>query len=138
LQCVAVCCSVMQCVAMCCSVLQCVAVCCSVLQCDTPYSYVRRGLFMCVIWLIHMCDMTHSCMCKYTLQHTATHCNTLQHAATRCSIRESFMCVIWLRNICVTWLVHIYIYAWHGHFYIIYVVLHSTFDFTYYIWCCIL
>jgi len=85
-QCVAVCCSVLQYAAMCCSVLQCAAVCCSMLQCvavccsvlsvfgvwflafltknKSPVwhslSRVWHDSFICVTWLIHMCDMTHS------------------------------------------------------------------------------
>ena len=57
---------------------------------------------MCVVWLFHVSDRTHSCMCHMThsrnatsciscvihcntLQHTATHCNTLQHTAAHCN-----------------------------------------------------
>ena len=79
----------------------------SIYVCDVTH------IFMCVTWLIHMCDMTYgcghvisrkesSCVCVLkgcdmthsyipyathcnTLQHTATHCNTLQHTATHCN-----------------------------------------------------
>jgi len=68
-----VCCSVLQCVAVCCSVLQCVAVCCSVLQC------------VAVTWLIHMCDMTDSC---------------LTHTRHSCVWHDSFICVTWIIHTC--------------------------------------
>ena len=79
--------------------------------CDVTHSYVWRVMahsymwhdsFICVTWLILMCDMTHSyiwddaliCatwllrvdpyqMYANTLQHSATHLNTLQLTATR-------------------------------------------------------
>jgi len=52
------------------------------------HSYVRHDSFICVTWLIHMCDMTHSYVWH-----------------------DSFICVTWLIHlchdsfICLTWLV---------------------------------
>ena len=39
-------------------------------MCDMAYSYVRHDCFICVTWLIHMCDMTHvddSCQCEWLM-----------------------------------------------------------------------
>ena len=53
------------------------------------HSYVWNDSFICVSWLIHMCDMTHSYVWH-----------------------DSFICVSWLIHvwhdsfICVTWLIH--------------------------------
>jgi len=69
------------------------------------HSYVWHDSFICVTWLIHMCDMTHSyvwhdsficvtwlihdyilCATSDTLSHQfETHCNTLQHSSTHCN-----------------------------------------------------
>jgi len=51
--------------------------------------------FMCVIWLIQMCDMAHS---------------YVRH--------DTFICVTWLRHdtfICVTWLIHVCNITRHHH-----------------------
>jgi len=64
--------------AVCCSVLQLVAVCCSVLQCVAVCRYCRCQLlewhdsFICATSLIHLCDMTRSCvwyLCVMTHSH---------------------------------------------------------------------
>jgi len=44
---------------------------------DVTHSYVWRDSFICVTWLIHMCDVTHSYVW-----------------------RDSFICVTWLIHIC--------------------------------------
>ena len=66
-----------------------------------------------VTWLIHMCDVTHSCV-----------------------RRDSFMCVTWLIHvwrdsfICVTWLIHMcdmtYSYVWHESFICVLWLIHMT------------
>ena len=92
---------------------------------DLIYSYAWRGLFICVTWLVHMCDMTW-------LIHM---CDT-SHQYVR---RDSFVCVTWLIHMCdmthlhwvtrfihmgrhptrssVTWLIHMcdltHSYVWH-------------------------
>ena len=76
--------------------------------CDIIHSCVSHDSFICVTWLIHPCDMTHS--------------------------HDSFICVTWLIHmcdmthsyawhdsfICVTWLIHMrdmtHSYAWHDSF----------------------
>jgi len=37
--------------------------------CDMAHSHVWRDLVTCAIWLIHMCDMTHSPLCETNLIH---------------------------------------------------------------------
>jgi len=71
LQCVAVICNELQCGTVSCSELQWVVVCCrscSVLpsvmiavMCATTHSCVCHDSFMCVPWLIRMCDMIYTC-----------------------------------------------------------------------------
>jgi len=53
--------------------------------------YVCYDSFICVLWLIHMCAMTHSYVCY-----------------------DSFICVLWLIHMCAAWLVHVR--AWHDAF----------------------
>ena len=67
---VSMCCRVLQGMAGCCSVLQCVAVCCTrFCLCVTLCKQLESGMrlvgawhdsFICVTWLIYLCDMTHS------------------------------------------------------------------------------
>jgi len=101
LRCVAVCHSVLQCAAMCCSVFHYVTVCCSLLQCLAGGiqgchllhpAYVWLYSFICVTWLIHMCDMTHS-----YVRHDSFAC------ATQSYMRHDFF-------IYTTWHVHMYIH----------------------------
>ena len=86
-----------------------------VCMCDMTHLYVWHDSFICVTWLIHMCDMPQTFVGQKvlavtwliysyvrhdtdrsraedlaatrcnTLQLTATHCNTLQHTATHCN-----------------------------------------------------
>ena len=99
------------CVAACCSVLQCIAVCCCVLK-DSSYfasevgkrdrfidekrvgsngcsSWYGNDSFICVTWLIHMCDMTHS----YVWHDSSNGCSSLYG-------NDSFICVTWLIHMC--------------------------------------
>jgi len=84
------------------------------------HSYVWHNAFICVTWLIHMCDMTHS-----YVWHDSFICVTwlIHHVMTL----NSF-CVTWLFTvassscafICVTWLIHVrlfelHIHIWHGY-----------------------
>ena len=67
--------------------------------------YVWHDSFICVTWLIHMCDMTH------------TYVWPLSHS---CVARDSFVCVWHDSFICVTWLVHAcdmpHSCVWHDSF----------------------
>jgi len=62
-------------------------------MCDMTHSYVWHDSLICVTWLTHMCDMTHPYVLRIIplkphcniLQHIATHCNTLQRTATHCN-----------------------------------------------------
>ena len=96
---------VLQCVAVCCIVLQCVAVCCSVLiyeirlvpckqslisSCAAyAYSYVRHVSFICVTWLVHMCDMTHSYVWHDSFIYVTRliHMRDMTHSMRTCSPR---------------------------------------------------
>ena len=127
LQCVAVCCSVLQCdmnhlntrdfafiggkitlqcVLQCAAVrynlLQCVAVCCSFLQCVVPLKSMGSKH----TYLVHMCDMTCSCVwhdsCVTWLVHVfaMTHlwvCYDMTHSYVW---RDSFIRVTWLIHMC--------------------------------------
>jgi len=97
------------------------------------HSYVWHDSFICVTWLIHMCDMTHS-----YVWHDAFICVTwLIHmrGMTHSYVwHDSFICVTWLIHmcgmthsyvwhdsfICVTWLIHMcdmtHSYVWHDSF----------------------
>ena len=81
--------------------------------------------FVCVPWLIHMCDMTHS-----YVRHDSFMCD-MTHSHVR---HDSFICATWLIHmcdmtylclwhdsfICVTWLIHMcdmtHSYVWHDSF----------------------
>jgi len=74
------------------------------------HSYVWHDSFICVTWLIHMCDMTHS-----YVWHDSFICVTwLIHACDmtcwfECSLRARLGCIlyVWRESfICVTWFTH--------------------------------
>ena len=79
----------------------------SIRMCDLTHSYVddefirmtgvyvRHDSFICVKWLVHMCDMTNSCM-----RHVACICVT--HDSFICVTHDSFICVTHDSFICVT------------------------------------
>jgi len=68
-------------------------------MCDMTHSYVWHDSFTCVTWLIHMCDMTHSYVRHDTLICVTwhTHMCDMTHSYVW---HDSFICVTWL--ICVT------------------------------------
>jgi len=79
--------------------------------CDMTHSYVWHDSFICVTWLIHMCDMTYS-----YVWHDSFICVTCH--IHMCDMTHSYM---WHDSfICVTWLIHMcdmtYSYVWHDSF----------------------
>ena len=83
------------------------------------HSYVWRDWFICITWLIEMCDMTHS-----YVRHDSFICTTWlihMHNMTQSYVRhDSFICAQWLIHVhdmthllachdslrCATWLIH--------------------------------
>ena len=78
------------------------------------HSYVSHDSFICVTWLIHMCDMTHS-YATWPISHTHTHEQVFDTAEIEMSasnyvasfqkfphthIQDSFICVPWLIHMC--------------------------------------
>ena len=77
------------------------------------HSYVWHDSFICVTWLIHMCDMTHSYV---------WHDSFMTHSYVW---HDSFICVTWLIHMCDmthSWLIRMcdikmtYSYVWHDSF----------------------
>jgi len=64
-----------------------------------PVALLRHDSFMSVTWLIHVCDMTHSCewrdllVCVTCLIYVCD----MTHS---CMWHDSFMCVTWLIHVC--------------------------------------
>ena len=73
-------------------------------MCDM-HLYVWHDSFICVTWLIRMCDMTHS-----YVGHDSFICVTwlmLTRDTTPSNVwYDSFVCVTWPTHMCVTWLTH--------------------------------
>ena len=75
-------------------------------MCDMTHSYVWHDSFICVTWLIHMWDMTHRDVCHDSCICVADSfiCVTWRihvRDLTHSNVRhDSFMCVIWLIYIC--------------------------------------
>jgi len=67
--------------------------------CATTQSYVCHDSFICVTWLIHMCDMTHS-----YVWHDSFH---LRHESFGCVCHDSFLCVTWLLS-SAPWLIRMF------------------------------
>ena len=83
---------------------------------------VWHDSFMCVTWLIHVCDTTHSYVWRETWRicmGDTTHC--VWHDSSMCVWHDSFICVTWnmthsygwhdslcVMTMCVTWLIHVY------------------------------
>jgi len=67
-------------------------------MCDATHSYVWHDSIMCVAWLIHICDMTQS----YVWQGSF---DTL----VLCALSHSCTCVTWLNHMCdMTHLTHVW------------------------------
>jgi len=82
-------------------------------MCAMTHSYVCHDLFICVPWLIHMCAMTHSCMCHDSFMYVPC----LSHM---CATMQSYVCHD--SFICVSWLI------WKGlHVQMLWVALHVSF-----------
>ena len=78
-------------------------------MCDMTHSYVWHDTFICVTWLIHICDMTHS-----YVWHDSFICVTWH--IHMCDMTHSY---VWHDAfICVTWLIHMcgvaHSYAWQA------------------------
>ena len=77
--------------------------------CDMTHSYVWHDSFICVTWLIHICDVTHS-----YAWHDSFTCD-MTHSHVR---YDSFICATSLIHvccdsfICLTWPIHM----WHNSF----------------------
>jgi len=83
------------------------------------HSYVWHDSFICVTWLIHMCDMTHS-----YVWHDSFICVTW--SIHMCDMTHSY---VWHDPfICVTWSIHMcdmtHSYVWHGSFICVTVMSH--------------
>jgi len=63
------------------------------------HSYVRHDSFICVTWLIHLCDMTHSYMWHDSYIRVAwlIHMRDMIHPQVW---HDSFICVTWLIHLC--------------------------------------
>ena len=91
----------------------------------TRVSCVWRDSFMCVTWLVLVCDVTHSCVSwGKTRMSCASYVTWILHMCDTTDPyvwHDSFICVTWLINVCdmtpvyvlhysflcVTWLIHI-------------------------------
>jgi len=88
-------------------------------MCDMTHSYVWRDSFICVTWHIHMCDTTHSCVwhdpfiCVTRLNHHMCGMTPSSHVWNDTSIILPFICVTWFIHECdTTHLSHV----WHDSF----------------------
>ena len=75
------------------------------------HSYVWHDSFICVTWLIHMCDMTHSYVWhdSFICVTWLIHMYDMTHSY---AWRDSFICVTWLIQMCDMTLS----YVWHNSF----------------------
>ena len=73
-------------------------------MCDKTHSYVWHDTFICVTWLIHMCDVSHSYVwhSSRTRVTCMVHVCDMSHAHVR-FILDSFICGTWFIHMCVTW-----------------------------------
>ena len=84
------------------------------------YSFVKYDLFICVTWLIYMCDMTHSYVLRYSFTHVTRLSRMRQNTWVICVPRH-FHSYVWHNSFkCATWLIHMcdmtHSYLWHGLF----------------------
>jgi len=83
------------------------------LMCVMTPSYVRRDSFVCVTWLIHICDMTRIDAYAYSFF----------DATGKLVCHDSLICVSWLPHMCVV----THSYAWHdSSIYVTWLVLMPT------------
>ena len=68
-------------------------------MCDVTHSYVWRDWFICLTWLIHMCDMTDSYVWhdSFICVTWLIHMCDVTHSYVR---HDSFICVTWLLQRC--------------------------------------
>jgi len=127
LQCVAVCCSVLQCAAASCSTVPqtlprfpptwydplcvCDIMCVCDMVRDVTHSYVRRDVFICETWRIHVCDVTYSCARRdsFVCVTRLIHMCDMTHS---CVWHDLYICVVWLLRVCDM----TYIYVWYDSF----------------------
>jgi len=109
-------------------------------MCDMTHSYVWHGSFICVTWLVHMCDMARLYVYGLTrsyVRHDAFICVAwLIHkdvakvlpwdapaAPARCDMtrscvwHDSFICVTWLLHVCYMWCISLICVTWLIHMY---------------------
>jgi len=77
--------------------------------------FMRHDSFICVTWLIHMCDMTHPYVCDLTYAYVCDLTHVYLWGMTHPYVyHDSFIFMRHDSFICVTWLIHIY-EAWLIH-----------------------
>jgi len=100
-------------------------------MCDMTHTYVWHDSYICVTWLIHMCDMTHTYVWHDSYMCDMTH-TYVWHDSYMCDMTHTY---VWHDSyICVTWLIHMcamtHSYVWHDSF-----TLHSCLDFIFVFTC---
>ena len=81
---------------------------------DMTHLFVRRGVYICVSWLIHMWDITHSCVrhdsfvCEAWLNYLWGWYIQLRELLDTYVRHDSFMCVRHGSFMCETWLIHVW------------------------------
>jgi len=83
--------------------------------CDMTHSCVWHDSFICVTWLIHMCDMTNSYVCDMTHSCVwSVSCSFVWHDSfgarhlEKVVVRVTWLTYVWHDSIiCVRWLIHV-------------------------------
>ena len=89
---------------------------------DVTHSHTCRDWFMCVTWLIHMCNVTQLYVwydCATWLIHMCDVTHPIAQVTLMCNVTHSY---VWRDSfICVTWLIHM----WHDSFISDHLIAHS-------------